>query len=902
MTLKKIVFFVCCSLFSLVNNAQSDWEIMGEVSDENQQPLAQALVYVTPLDSSSNFLAFTNTDSNGIFSLKISTNFDTVSLLVRYLGYGVQQQKIVVNQTGYLKIQLKKEINALQEVVIAKERPAITKQSDTLVYDLDSFRDSTEYSVEDLIEKLPGIEVDENGSIKVNGKAIETVLVEGDDLLGRNYTLGTKNIRAEFIDRVEVIKRYQNNPVLKNVNLSDAVVLNLLMKEEKKNIISGTAHFGAGYGDEWKGMLHANLFSVARKHKVIVLTDNGNVGTHYGLRELEATYGNFDSDDLQAIAIETPQYVTPMDINNPGIRSEYIDNGINYFGTIRSVHQLGENWKIKANGILVKRMDEQVAFDSQRFLFDESSYSLQFSERLEISDNFQESDLSINYTDPDHKKSWYNYFKWQHTRKNSNNIFGEDANVNSLPFQTEIGRNQYDWQAASLLSHQLSTQSVGQLQLNMNSSNNSQALWTENDDFANFFHQPSSFYTLDQTLNYAHQTVETVGRLLSSSELVTMKLETGYGKYTAQLDNLIFLEDTSQNTISLFSEYDKTEELTQHKFWLHNSTLVNIASNASLRTSLTATSSNISFLEEDVRNLTWKGIAALKYFLKNGAKSEVQYQYESVNEALPYFFSVPYFSDNFTISMQQPRITPSSGHLISLGYKQEETLKFQSYFFQLFYRFAQQDWKEQVQFERSLQVVQPFFVKGMGRFTAIAKFDKFIPKIKTGVEVRPSLDIRQDQYLLEGIASDIRSRSFGVYLAFRTKFFDRINLHFNNTFRQIHIVNRQEQSTAQNTLLNWRTDIDLHIRQKDWLFALILNYNYSTLTNSTVGGAKLLGANIEISKQAELWGKPISYILQIFNPLQIQEYSNTYSSEFWAYRSTVEAIRPYFLLSIDTSF
>lgn len=319
---------LCTAIFAMLLCAaaalaqDSPWAIKGSVLDSlSGEPITGALVYATGVGTGA-FLAHANTDGEGRFELSVPPSEREVWLEASHLGHHPYRAKQADSEQSTLKvIRLRPKNYALKEVVVAEQRPAIVEKSDTTVYDLKQFAEASDYKVEDILRKLPGVEVKADGSISVGGKAIDKVLVEGTDLFGRKYTLATKNIRAGFIAQVQVIDHYQENPVLKDVNLSDAIVLNLLMAEDKKNILSGSFNggLGAGLEGELKGALHANLFSIAKQRKLVLLSDNGNIGEAYGRAELDATFDNHNPDDIKAGLHQPPDLQQLPRIANPGL-------------------------------------------------------------------------------------------------------------------------------------------------------------------------------------------------------------------------------------------------------------------------------------------------------------------------------------------------------------------------------------------------------------------------------------------------------------------------------------------------------------------------------------------------------------------------------------------------------
>jgi len=168
---------------------QNHWVINGQVKDQNGTALELALVYLVG-DSSHQYLDFANTDTKGNFQLSSNNTLSEINIEVRFLGYQQYRKKLYFKDNIALEITLKAEETLLREVVVSDKRPPIVERSDTTVFNLADFRDSTEYSIEDVLKKLPGIEVGADGAIKAKGKSISTILIEGSDMFGSRYTLG----------------------------------------------------------------------------------------------------------------------------------------------------------------------------------------------------------------------------------------------------------------------------------------------------------------------------------------------------------------------------------------------------------------------------------------------------------------------------------------------------------------------------------------------------------------------------------------------------------------------------------------------------------------------------------------------------------------------------------------
>jgi len=280
------------------------------------------------------------------------------------------------NEQGYYEIFLPKISDLhllpssieLAEVVVSESSLPLIDKNDTTTYRVASYIDSTEYSIEDVLKKLPGVRISEEGGIMVNGKPIGKVLIEGDDMFGANYTIGTRNIRANVIDKVQVIDHYQENPVLKDIQSSDKIVLNLSIKEEKKNIISGTYTLGTGYGEEWKKYVHTNLFSLSKKAKTFLLGNYNNNGFD-AKGDLSTTFTDFNvaSQSIEDSANEPYSLLDLPTIQDIGLPDKFTNRKQVGLGNLSQIFNLSSSFKVKISGIHYQEKNEQTYFNQNSF-------------------------------------------------------------------------------------------------------------------------------------------------------------------------------------------------------------------------------------------------------------------------------------------------------------------------------------------------------------------------------------------------------------------------------------------------------------------------------------------------------------------------------------------------------
>ena len=223
---------------------------------------------------------------NGQYSITLKKSYTHLVLVVTALNHNNQVFEITnfnpqKNYTHNFILIPKTAIELAEVTVTAKEKPFVLKD-DTVRYNVEAYKDGTERKIEDVIKKLPGIEVNEKtGEIKYKGKSIETVMLDGDDLFSSNYKIGTKNINVDMVQQVQAIENYSNNPLLKGIESNEKVALNLKLKKNKVNI-TGNASIGTGFssGNNLVHNTDATILGVSKFYKSFGILSYNNVGVN----------------------------------------------------------------------------------------------------------------------------------------------------------------------------------------------------------------------------------------------------------------------------------------------------------------------------------------------------------------------------------------------------------------------------------------------------------------------------------------------------------------------------------------------------------------------------------------------------------------------------------------------
>ncbi len=277
----KISVLLAAVLFFCFNSFGQTAVITGTLSDgAEKKPVYNSVVaLLTPVDS---FLyKFTRTDANGNFTIKNAAAGNYI-LMTAHALYADYTDSIYVKdvETNLGTISLLNKSKLLQDVIV-KTGSAIKIKGDTTIYTADSFRVSANANVEELLKKLPGIQVDKNGEIKAMGEKVTKVLVDGEEFFGDDPGMAVKNLRADAVKEVQVFDKKSDQAEFTGIDDGNTQkTINLKLKDNKKRGYFGKIDASGGpqkiIDDRYNTNLLFSSFKGKRKLSAFVL--NGNTG------------------------------------------------------------------------------------------------------------------------------------------------------------------------------------------------------------------------------------------------------------------------------------------------------------------------------------------------------------------------------------------------------------------------------------------------------------------------------------------------------------------------------------------------------------------------------------------------------------------------------------------------
>ncbi|WP_299338327.1 carboxypeptidase-like regulatory domain-containing protein [uncultured Psychroserpens sp.] len=267
------------ALLCVTSFASAQVTVRGVVKDSIGSPLELANVIAINKETKA-MASYAITNDKGLFKLDLEKN-TTYTVQVSYIGMKTLSEEITTKESNINKDYILKSDNALDAVELTYEMP-VTIKGDTLVYNADSFKNGSERKLEDVLKKLPGVEINDDGQIEVEGKVVNKLMVNGKDFFDGDTKVATKNIPSNAVDKIQVLRNYSEVGQLRSVqNNQDNVAINIKLKEGKENFWFGDITAGAGSAPSPNNELYLfqpKLFYYSPKYSLNIIGDMNNIG------------------------------------------------------------------------------------------------------------------------------------------------------------------------------------------------------------------------------------------------------------------------------------------------------------------------------------------------------------------------------------------------------------------------------------------------------------------------------------------------------------------------------------------------------------------------------------------------------------------------------------------------
>lgn len=386
------VFF----LISFSANSQTT-TVSGELLDGSEKkPVYNAVVaLLTPIDS---FLyKFTRTDVNGQFIIKNVAPGGYI-LMTNHSFYADYLDSINIkeNENKLGNITLLNKSKLLQDVII-KSGSAIRIKGDTTIYTADSFKVSANANVEELLKKLPGIQVDKNGEIKAMGEKVTKVLVDGEEFFGDDPGMAVKNLRADAVKEVQVFDKKSDQAEFTGIDDGNTnKTINLKLKDNKKKGYFGKIDASGGPQKNIDDRYNTNvLFSSFKgKRKLSAFVLNGNTGQD-GLSWQDSEKFGDDNDNV-SISMDDAGEISYQWTGGNNDDEPYVDTENGFIRNTNAGLQYSNKWNDKQTLNFTPKYNSQIyTNNNSRFTQTQFGDSV-LNENANTSINVNRSNFKIN--------------------------------------------------------------------------------------------------------------------------------------------------------------------------------------------------------------------------------------------------------------------------------------------------------------------------------------------------------------------------------------------------------------------------------------------------------------------------------------------------------------------------
>jgi hypothetical protein len=343
-------------LFTGVVSAQVN--LNGVVTDSSGKPLPSVSVTLVKRSNKS-ILAFSITTLKGAYQIKYGGAFlkDSFAIEANAAGF-TKLSKPVTEAEQKMDLRMVHSFGKLPDVTVNNSRSMLKQSGDTLNYTVSSFSEKQDRVIGDVIKKLPGVEVADNGQISYNGKPINNLYIDGDNVLDGKYNIATKSIPNDAVDKIQVLENHQPIKALNGVVKSDVAAMNLVLKEKARMRVMGTGDAAIGTPDVYSFTANAMLFK--KQVKFINNTKLNNAGIDLS----DELINHFGSDNPPPSSL-----LAMSNAGNPAFsKKRYLFNH-SAMVSLNDLVNLKKDWQLRINAYyLYNKIDQSYRYSSAYFL------------------------------------------------------------------------------------------------------------------------------------------------------------------------------------------------------------------------------------------------------------------------------------------------------------------------------------------------------------------------------------------------------------------------------------------------------------------------------------------------------------------------------------------------------
>ena len=786
-----------------------------------------------------------------------------------YYSETIELEKPLLDSSYSFDFILKKNTTIQLEDVVIKsvERPYKIK-NDTVVFDVKKYLDGTERKVEDLIKKLPGVEVAADGNIKYKGKSIETVTLDGDNLFSGNYRLGTKKINVDMVEQIEAIDNYTNNKLLKGIESDGKVALNLKIKKGKSDF-SGSLTNGLGVKNNLNTAFYSDSFlmQISAKMKSFTNINFNNIGRSdayfYEKQNSKSLDRKSESD------FETKKLLQET-LFEPQLDRLRTNRNNQFYISHNNLYKLTKRINLKTNiNFIDDKIDSEQNIATKNFVNNDTfETNDQFLIVKKVKVFAAEFEVKINTS----KSTLLEVFSKQYVEKTK--LFSDYIKNNDLGFNNTNETNNFF--SINKLVHTWKVASRNALQGN---------IYYAFNKIPQQFESSNASENLKQNSEFKKSTLLTNYNLIGKTKTLSYTFQIG-----ANFEKTPYLSQNGiSNNNSLFLKnsyfnYSRVEFGVKKIIFTPSFSITNYDFN--LKNTLLSTSN-----KQD--NLVFEPELKLEY--KSG-KGNFSVKYSNTQKPISeeFIFTNKVFINNRTTIFNQPSFDFQKSNNYSFNYFYKDFQDRTTFSFSTQYQKSNGQYLAIFLIDENFSTLKnQFFDADNSNLTTNLRFYSYFSKLKTTVVLNPSF--QSSNYPNFVNSSDLRKNSNQV---FRSSMEVNTGILKNFVFNEEMIFNSiQSKSVITNKVSSFQNTFKITYKIKNNSSVIIKNDLFIPNLKNKSNSYNF----IDFEYSYNLKDK-VKISLLANNLLNVKSFNQVENNDFSSYTSQTNLIQRYFLVNLDYSF
>lgn len=612
------------------------------------------------------FIAFQISNDDGSFKYQYSNTIDSVILNINHLTY--EPKTITIAEFQNINIVLEERVNNLPELVV--KSPPVYRIGDTITYDVTANRKISDRNLEDLLKRLPGVEILSNGKILYDGLDISHFFIENLDMFQGSYSIATRNLNLNNIDKIEILERYQHIKVLDSLYKPLNAAINIKLKN--KIDIIGTSAVGLGYNPGLQYNFNSNVFGFSKKYQISILGSLNNTGEN---RKNELINHN-DVQEYDIPFLSTTSPILPVNL----VERNFNFNKDAGFGTT-----------------YLKSFKNKLTLNNKIFIYNQFK-SIESNNRNDFGDG---NKVFTFFQELNNTKNQFSIESFINLEYNSNKLYVKSENFITLVHEEDLSNNKINSLAINEVLNKKVKRYSSKNKFIFKSKSNAIAVFldvkAQNNDFdlslnpSNFLLENGSFLSFNknvQRVKDSHFKVHLYSTDYRKFKKYNILSISDFGlKYHQGIlsSNLFDVKDTNSLPIKLIDEFEN--HLKPHNFkYYANNRLERKIRNVNLIFSNELAHNSINVLDKKIfiHLNAFSFISKLemnKFFSNNNINSYIKYS-RSVD--LPLFINNNYILNSYqNLTRNRISLVPEIKKEIYFGYRSTQIGNMLSYRFSL---------------------------------------------------------------------------------------------------------------------------------------------------------------------------------------------------------------------------